>query len=129
MLGKGDVGRVYLVREKKTGKLYAMKGNCAKLNFLPLPLLSFFSRYPPFFLPLCGAIVTDLIDLIRSCSPLEARNDRTEKDQARLDRARNISNGQPPFHCDSTSLFPIGRLSLFLYGVLHGRGVLPRIAN
>ncbi|KAF8639924.1 hypothetical protein AX17_001174 [Amanita inopinata Kibby_2008] len=25
MLGKGDVGRVYLVREKKTGKLYAMK--------------------------------------------------------------------------------------------------------
>jgi hypothetical protein len=27
MLGKGDVGRVYLVREKKTSKLYAMKGN------------------------------------------------------------------------------------------------------
>ena len=26
MLGKGDVGRVYLVREKKTDKLYAMKG-------------------------------------------------------------------------------------------------------
>lgn len=26
MLGKGDVGRVYLVREKKTNKLYAMKG-------------------------------------------------------------------------------------------------------
>ncbi|KJA30119.1 hypothetical protein HYPSUDRAFT_126531 [Hypholoma sublateritium FD-334 SS-4] len=25
MLGKGDVGRVYLVREKKSGKLYAMK--------------------------------------------------------------------------------------------------------
>lgn len=25
MLGKGDVGRVYLVREKKTDKLYAMK--------------------------------------------------------------------------------------------------------
>ena len=27
MLGKGDVGRVYLVREKKTDKLYAMKGS------------------------------------------------------------------------------------------------------
>lgn len=27
MLGKGDVGRVYLVREKKSDKLYAMKGN------------------------------------------------------------------------------------------------------
>jgi predicted Ser/Thr protein kinase len=26
MLGKGDVGKVYLVREKKTGKLFAMKG-------------------------------------------------------------------------------------------------------
>ena len=27
MLGRGDVGKVYLVREKKTGKLYAMKGD------------------------------------------------------------------------------------------------------
>jgi protein-serine/threonine kinase len=26
MLGRGDVGKVYLVREKKGGKLYAMKG-------------------------------------------------------------------------------------------------------
>ena len=26
MLGKGDVGKVYLVREKKTDKLFAMKG-------------------------------------------------------------------------------------------------------
>lgn len=26
ILGRGDVGKVYLVREKKTGKLYAMKG-------------------------------------------------------------------------------------------------------
>jgi protein-serine/threonine kinase len=26
MLGRGDVGKVYLVREKKTDKLYAMKG-------------------------------------------------------------------------------------------------------
>ena len=33
MLGKGDVGRVYLVREKKSDKLYAMKGN----NVLPHP--------------------------------------------------------------------------------------------
>jgi protein-serine/threonine kinase len=27
ILGKGDVGRVYLVREKKSSKLFAMKGN------------------------------------------------------------------------------------------------------
>lgn len=26
LLGKGDVGKVYLVKEKKTGRLYAMKG-------------------------------------------------------------------------------------------------------
>ena len=26
LLGRGDVGKVYLVREKKTEKLYAMKG-------------------------------------------------------------------------------------------------------
>jgi hypothetical protein len=26
LLGKGDVGRVYLVREKKSNKLFAMKG-------------------------------------------------------------------------------------------------------
>ena len=27
MIGKGDVGKVYLVREKKSSRLYAMKGN------------------------------------------------------------------------------------------------------
>jgi protein-serine/threonine kinase len=26
LLGRGDVGKVYLVREKKTEKLFAMKG-------------------------------------------------------------------------------------------------------
>ena len=26
LIGKGDVGKVYLVREKKSGRLYAMKG-------------------------------------------------------------------------------------------------------
>ncbi|CAG8825932.1 26079_t:CDS:2, partial [Gigaspora margarita] len=30
LLGKGDVGKVYLVKEKKTGKLYAMKGALVK---------------------------------------------------------------------------------------------------
>lgn len=29
LIGKGDVGKVYLVREKKSGRLYAMKGMCA----------------------------------------------------------------------------------------------------
>lgn len=34
MLGRGDVGKVYLVREKKTGKLYAMKGNVSTAPLL-----------------------------------------------------------------------------------------------
>jgi hypothetical protein len=37
MLGKGDVGRVYLVREKKSDKLYAMKGN-KDFSFYHTPL-------------------------------------------------------------------------------------------
>lgn len=39
MLGKGDVGRVYLVREKKSSKLYAMKGTLAlpSTTYLPPP--------------------------------------------------------------------------------------------
>lgn len=28
LIGKGDVGKVYLVREKKSSRLYAMKGTC-----------------------------------------------------------------------------------------------------
>ena len=31
MLGRGDVGKVYLVREKKTTKLFAMKGELYSL--------------------------------------------------------------------------------------------------
>lgn len=35
MLGRGDVGKVYLVREKKSGKLFAMKGSCCLLLLSP----------------------------------------------------------------------------------------------
>ena len=35
LLGKGDVGKVYLVKEKKTDKLFAMKGMFI-LHHLPL---------------------------------------------------------------------------------------------
>lgn len=35
MLGKGDVGRVYLVKEKKTDKLFAMKGRSSMTSFFP----------------------------------------------------------------------------------------------
>lgn len=36
MLGKGDVGRVYLVKEKKTDKLFAMKGRSDPTSSLPV---------------------------------------------------------------------------------------------
>lgn len=36
MLGKGDVGRVYLVKEKKTDKLFAMKGMSDPISPLPV---------------------------------------------------------------------------------------------
>lgn len=41
MLGKGDVGRVYLVREKKSSKLYAMKGrHCSNVGCVENDLIS-----------------------------------------------------------------------------------------
>jgi len=64
MLGRGDVGKVYLVREKKTGKLYAMKGDVGAASLL---LVTRFSHI------LCGD------------SPLKSRNDRAEEDQASSD--------------------------------------------
>lgn len=45
MLGKGDVGRVYLVKEKKTDKLFAMKG---KFHLIPLSCSFFTFRFSPF---------------------------------------------------------------------------------
>lgn len=39
-LGKGDVGKVYLVRERKSSKLYAMKGISPWLGFLNQKRLS-----------------------------------------------------------------------------------------
>lgn len=34
LIGKGDVGKVYLVREKKSSRLYAMKGNVSFLRLI-----------------------------------------------------------------------------------------------
>lgn len=41
LLGKGDVGKVYLVREKKSSRLYAMKGGSLPLNSNGRVLLTF----------------------------------------------------------------------------------------
>lgn len=39
LIGKGDVGKVYLVREKKSGRLYAMKGETDNLVCQLCPLI------------------------------------------------------------------------------------------
>lgn len=65
MLGKGDVGKVYMVRQKDSGRLYAMKGNISLwMTFLYIPYLSFYSA-------------------------LQARNGETEQDQTGFGRTRN----------------------------------------
>lgn len=59
MLGKGDVGRVYLVREKKTDKLYAMKGKCTNSDFLSTLVLALSFPCPdtnPRIVAPCGII-------------------------------------------------------------------------
>lgn len=109
MLGRGDVGKVYLVREKKTGKLYAMKGNLPAAPFLPtVPISHVFS---------CGD------------SPLKSRNDRTEENQASSDRAGDSCNCEPSVYRDALPLVSIGAISLFLHGILYGRGVFPGSAK
>lgn len=54
MIGKGDVGKVYLVREKKSSKLFAMKGS------------------------LCGTIDFSLCRLLTDLSCEQKGNDKTE---------------------------------------------------
>lgn len=60
LLGKGDVGKVYLVREKKSDKLFAMKGKSMAL--LPLDHLSYSLAFH---------------------SSVEKRNGQAEQNQAR----------------------------------------------
>lgn len=60
LIGKGDVGKVYLVREKKSNRLYAMKG-------------LFYAR---------NSDLTMLVILIIPCSAEQEGNDQEKQDQA-----------------------------------------------
>ena len=95
LLGRGDVGKVFLVREKKTGKLYAMKGM--------FHLTKTRNSYPE-----CDN------------STIQEGDDSTEKDQARFDRTRDSGNCESPIHSDPSPFVSVGRLSIPLHGVLHG---------
>ena len=102
LLGRGDVGKVYLVREKKSEKLFAMKGEAA------------------------GGEDSEA-DAARSA--LEEGDDRAQEDQAGARGAGDPGDGEPPVHRYALPLVPVGRVSLLLHGVLHGRGVLPGAAD
>ncbi len=95
LLGRGDVGKVFLVREKKTGKLYAMKGTYRFIK--------------------CAILIYKVDN-----SFIQEGDDSTEKDQARVDRTRDSSNCQPSIHSDPSPFVSVGRLSIPLHGVLHG---------
>ncbi len=64
LIGKGDVGKVYLVREKKSSRLYAMKG----------------SLYPP---PLCYCSSHRCLSYLANRRSVEQKgNDQAQQDQA-----------------------------------------------
>lgn len=105
MLGRGDVGKVYLVREKKTDKLFAMKGKL-----------------------LVSWLLTVHID-IHLHSTLEEGDDCTEQDQAGARRTGNPRYCQSPFHRDPLPLVPIRGVFVLLHGVLPRGRVLPCLAD
>ena len=104
LIGKGDVGKVYLVREKKSNRLYAMKGMA---DFPDSCLL--------------------LILVTRSLE--QKRDDQTEQDQKGAGRTRNSSHEQPPLHSHLISLVPVGGPPLLVYGILQWGRILSSIAN
>lgn len=105
LLGKGDVGRVYLVREKKSNKLFAMKGNITSV------------------LVFSGGVSPAIYSVVQE------GDDRTEKDQTRTNRARDLSDIEPPFHCYPLPFVSIGRVPLLLHGLLYGGRILPCTAD
>jgi protein-serine/threonine kinase len=82
LIGKGDVGKVYLVREKKSGRLYAMKGG-----------LTWNDPGAPF--------------LLTPSSARQEGNDQAEQDQEGLGGAGDISYQQPSIYC-----YPIPLISI-----------------
>lgn len=106
LIGKGDVGKVYLVREKKSSRLYAMKGQwerCLILDHGPM-------------------LTTDY-------SAEQEGDDQAEQDQEGAGGAGDSGDEQSPVHCDALPLVPVRGLPLPLHGILQRRGILPCAAD
>lgn len=99
LIGKGDVGKVYLVREKKSSRLYAMKGTQTDVAFLPYTVLT---------LP----------------SLEQKGDDQAKQNQAGPCRAGDSRDEQPSVYRYVIPFIPIRRSSLPLHGVLQRRRVL-----
>ena len=108
LIGKGDVGKVYLVREKKSGRLYAMKGRCAvlldRLSILELDLLT-----------------------RTAFSSQQERDDQAQQDQASVGRAGDSGHQQSSVHCHAVPLLPVGRSPVPLHGILQRWRIFPRL--
>lgn len=102
LIGKGDVGKVYLVREKKSSRLYAMKG--VYFSFL-------------------GAIELILDSLEQK------GDDQAEQDQESSGRARDSGHEQPSIHCHPIPFIPVGGPPILVHGVLQWWRVLPGSTN
>lgn len=98
LIGKGDVGKVYLVREKRSTRLYAMKGmlHCWSLA--------------------CVVLIV--------CSLKQEGDDQEKQNQAGTGRAGDLGYQQPSVYCYSIPLVPVRRPSLSMHGVLQWGGVL-----
>jgi hypothetical protein len=103
LIGKGDVGKVYLVREKKSSRLYAMKGMFSWV----IGYLS--ANFPG--------------------STEQKGDDQAEQDQESLGRTRNPCNKQPSVHRYIVPLFPIGGSSVFVHGILQWWRVFQSLTN
>jgi len=97
LIGKGDVGKVYLVREKKSSRLYAMKGepDSRPADRPPKPWLTTLPR-----------------------SAEQEGDDQAQQDQEGVGRAGDPRDEQPPLHRDAVPLVPVGRLPVPVHGVL-----------
>lgn len=92
LIGKGDVGKVYLVREKRSSRLYAMKGT----HLMQTSLCCMLIRY----------------------SLKQEGDDQKKQDQTRLGRARNSCNQQPSLYCNIIPLLSVRGSFVSMHGIL-----------
>ena len=103
LIGKGDVGKVYLVREKKSSRLYAMKGTYLR--------------------------PTGQVQLLIPGSSEQEGDDQAKQDQESFGGAGNLSHEQPPVHCYAVPFIPVGGPLIPVHGILQRRRVLQSVTN